>query len=250
MKCILVINLFSFIIKVVNKVGKSSFMKIIFCVFISLLIMSCSSNRGNEVVDLNKVLDVFASTMDEKDIKQVAAADITEETPEAQNFKQISAAEESKADLDDFITDFSINLNKAKLASFPIAVNYTGSGAIQGYRDNNSNFKKDSGERALFLIEVDNERSRIVATDTQNGYHRDYSYRSRWHGGGFFTGMFLGSMMGRQSRSGIFSSRFSNMKMSSKNYYSGAVSKAKSSWKSSSRRARSSGGSRSFSRGK
>lgn len=186
------------------------------------------------------------------------AAEITEQTPEATTFKPLSEEEEKKniSKIDQFLKKYTAALNKAKLVKYQLGTQFSSGGAIIGFKDDNKNGKKEAQEKQVFLLEIDAERDRIVATDTQNNYHRDYHYRSHWHssGTGLFAGYFIGSMLGRQSRFGGFSSsRFRNMRMSPKSYHSSATSKAKSTFNrtsSKSSSARSSGGSRSFFRGK
>jgi len=61
--------------------------------------------------------------------------------------------------------------------------------------DTNGNF--DDGEDALYMIEVDGENSRVIAT-SRSGAVND----SRISGTGLLTGMLIGSMLSRQRASG------------------------------------------------
>ncbi len=199
-----------------------------------LLITSCSSTPV-EVIDLNKVLDVMVATMDQFADKKVEGA---EENANAEEV-MTTATDDNQAVSSEFLTAYTKNLNDAKVMSKPVGTSMRADGAIEGFLDANADGKKDGAEKQLFTVEIDAERSRLIATDVQNSYHRDSGYTIR--PGSLFMGYMLGSMLTRQRASGITPARYSNMKMSPRNYHSSAVSSA---------RARASGGSRSFSSGK
>lgn len=199
------------------------------------LFTSACSTAHVEVIDLNKVLDVMIATIDQLADNKVEGAD------ENANAEEVLAAADAdnSAVSGEFLTTYTKNLNDAKVMTKPVGTVMRSDGAIEGFQDNNADGKKDAGEQQLFTVEIDAERSRLIATDTQNAYHRDSGFHIR--PGSLFMGYMLGSMLSRQRASGISPARYSNMKMSPKNYHSSAVSSA---------RARASGGSRSFSSGK
>jgi hypothetical protein len=163
---------------------------------------------------------------------------LTDITPD--EIAPVSADQESADHNRLFVERFATRLNQAGLSKDPIGVVMLGDGAVEGFRDLNNNRSKDGGEATLFKIELDKERNRLIATDTQNNHHRSSGYHM---GGGFFTGYLLGSMLGRQHYSGVQPNRFSNMKMSDNRYRQTAAAKTRPS-------ARSAGGSRSFKSGK
>lgn len=209
---------------------KRNLLIILFLMFICL---GCTS-QPVEVIDLNKVLDIFNATMDE--FKQTPMEGVSATTGtitpvgmENQNPKYDAM----------FIQAFAENLNSAKLMSRPLGVGMKSDGALEGFIDPNQNLVRDTGEKQVFTIEFDSERNRLIATDTQNQYRRSSHFRP----GGLFMGYFLGSMLGRQRSAGISPSRFSNMKMNSRDYHKAAVNKAN-------RSARARSGSRSFRSGK
>ncbi len=205
------------------------------CTFVLTGVLLTGCSTSTEIIDLNKVLDIMTATLEElKQESPASAADPAQETIEPLD-NEFEAAEYNEI----FLTRFAANLNKAKLISSSIGVGMLNTGAIEGFIDKNKNSKKETSEKKLFTVEIDSERNRLIATDTQNQYRRSSHYRP----GGLFTGFLLGSMLSRQRHSGIRSSRFSNMKMSDKNYHKAATSKAKSS-------ARSKSSSRSFRSGK
>ena len=197
--------------------------------------VGCGSSANVEVIDLNTVLDVMVQTMDQ--LAETPVENATEgENPE----DVVAVAESDNAEVTHtFLTTYAKNLNDAKVMSKPVGVSMRADGAIEGFTDADGDGAMGTSDKQLFTVEIDQERSRLIATDTQNSYHRDHGFRIS--PGGLFMGYMLGSMLHRQRASGIAPSRFSNMKMSPSNYHSSAVSKA---------RARSSGGSRSFSSGK
>ena len=195
------------------------------------LSMGCGSDEVVEVIDLNRVLDIMTATLDELKSTPVEGA-------EATTTKTLP-----KEDIALFLRQFEKDLNAAKLLSVPIGTSMSKSGAIAGFTDEDKNGIRDGSDKLLFTIEMDGEGQRLIATDVQNQHRRDTHYSSGGGMGGFFTGYLIGSMLMSQRSMGYPPSRYSNMRMSSSNYHKGAVSKARSS-------ARSSGGSRSFKSGK
>lgn len=223
-----------------------------------IIVGGCQSQAVN-IVDLNKVLDIFQATLNELDGTDVAKAKVdggddaavdgeAEEAPKADVVGIEVVSEEDKAKQAEFVTLFRTKLNAAKVSAVPVGVTMDESGAVKGFADANNDNVKAAGEKELFKIEIDEQRNRVVASDG-GGHYRDHSFRP----GGFFTGYLLGSMLSRNR--GYYSGARSNMKpdygskqMSSKNYHSSAVSKAKAAARSSSARSRS--GSRGMSFGK
>ena len=196
--------------------------------FFLTLLLGCGSNAQVEVIDLNRVLDIMQKTLDDNQATRGAEFQGKGEDPEAQ-----------KAFMQSFNEQYAENLNAAKLMSQPIGTSVQADGSISGFVDPNRNMNQDAGEKQLFKVELDAERNRLIATDTQNGYHRDHGFSMS----GLMVGMLIGHMLSGQRSAGITGSRFSNMKMSPKNYHSSAVQQARTS-------ARAKSGSGSFARGK
>lgn len=214
-------------------------MKTIISTFALAILCFAGCNEANvEVVDLNKVLDVFQATLDRLDGEDKEAAQAEALEP---------VAEEDQEKTKTFADAFAKDLNEAKLLSKPIGVEVAQSGTIEGFQDLNKDNQRAAGELTLFTIDVDQERGRVIASDTA-GHNRDHQYRPRF---GMFTGYMLGSMMGRSNNyySGARASLkpdFSSKQMSPKSYHASAVSKART----SARAARSRSGSKGFSFGK
>ncbi len=228
---------------------------------VGLLALNGCSSGNVEVVDLNKVLDVFQATLTELDgvDESVTASSVTGTSPdngaETPNATDPGAAKEEPAKQEEkeehttkFLTLFAKKLNEAKVSANPVGVEFAQSGTIKGFTDTNSNNTRDSGEKDLFTLDIDAANSRVVASD--GTYYRDHRYRPRF---GFFSGYMIGSMMNR-NRSYYSGSRaamkpdFSKKTMSPKSYHSSAVTKARTAARSSGARSRS--GSRGMSFGK
>lgn len=168
-------------------------------------LLSCSSKV--EMVDLDKVLDIMANTLDSLANTSIDDVVVDQSTvavdaiaPEQQNpeYEQL------------FLTTFESNLNAAQLISDPIVAAMKADGSVTGTNATNG--------KELFTVEIDAETNRLIATDTQNSYRRDRGFPV----GGIFMGYMMGSMLGRQRAAGIAPSRFSNMKMNQKGYYKSA----------------------------
>ena len=245
-----------------------------FCLVMLALVSGCSSSASVEVVDLNKVLDVFSATLTELDGKEAAdvkaeaegdakAGDVKTEVAKASGAKGQAVAaqkvvgievvdEEDKAKTDSFVKLFRTKLNAAKLLSTPIGVKIEESGIINGFADKDSNNVMGAGEKSVFKIEIDEQGNRVVASDG-GGHYRDHSYHRRSHG--FFTGYMFGRMMSRNRGyySGARASarpNYSKTNMSPKTYHASAVSKAKAAARTSTSSSRSKAGSRGMSIGK
>ncbi len=227
-------------------------LRFLLCLTILTTICGCQSALV-EVIDLNKVLDLFQATLTELDGEEAAAAKVNGADAEVETAEQEVVGIEVVNEVDEakkkeFLNLFITKLNAAKLVSTPIGVIMHESGAIIGFVDFDKDNDRDSGDKVLFKIEIDDARNRVIASDS-GGHHRDHRYR----GGGFFTGYLLGSMLGRNR--GYYSGSRASMKpdyskqtMSPKSYHASAVSKAKTAARSSSARSRS--GSRGTSFGK
>ncbi len=197
---------------------------------------ACGLSTGTQMIDLDKVLDIFIDTL----VGDGTADGTTEVEP-------VEGTEEDPDTTVDFLTTFNANLNDAKVMSGTVAVNMQQDGSLLGFQDLDNDATHDNTEAKLFTIEIDEERNRVILTDLQNGYVRDGGYR----GGGLFTGYLLGSMLGRQNAfyAGRGKPNFAGVTSSPRGYHTKAVSDAKARAKAA-KSARSSGGSRGFRSGK
>ncbi len=209
-------------------------------VVLLLMIFSSCSSQQKEVIDLDKVLTVMKSTLDQLNQTTPILAEVNPDVAEAESFLPIPPDQQNVGHTQTFIQTFETNLNNAGISKNKIGAVMAKDGSVEGYLDYNKNGTQDINEKTAFKIEIDAERNRLIATDTQNKYRRSSGYSFAQ---GMFAGYLLRSMFGRQRGMGIMPSRFSNMKMSKDNYKSSARSSSRKS-------ARSSGGSRSFKGGK
>jgi hypothetical protein len=197
--------------------------------FVILLVIGFFADDESEevtVVNLDIVLDEF-----------IAAA---KAMPEVEGDTANEMSEEMGSL---FLKKYTTKLNeKSALEGKPVGVGMAKDGSFVGFHDVDENGEKGTDESAVFQVEVDEERSRLIATDLENSYHRDSSYRA---GSGFLTGFLVSRMLFGQRSAGVSPSKFKNMKMSPKGYHASAKSSVKAS-----RSARSSGKSGSFRSGK
>lgn len=194
---------------------------------VTVTLSGCGVAEDVEVVDLNKVLDAFIAVLDEG-ANEPAAGDAV--APEG-----VQPIEPGQQDADkqrEFLAKFAARLNASQMTTSNIGVQMNPDGVIEGFTDPNADMTKDADEERLFTVEIDAERSRVIASDTYS-HHRDHAYRPRL--GGLFAGYMLGSMLGRQNSH--FTSQgtkpdFANRTMSPKDYHQDAVKTARSSAKS------------------
>ncbi len=201
---------------------------------ITFIFSACSSTK--ETLDLDKILTVMQKTLDELNVSTPIKSDMPDSTDVEGSFLPIPPEQQTDDYNTVFVKKFETNLNNAGIAKNRIGAVMAKDGSVEGYIDYNKNGTQDINEKTAFKIEIDVERSRLIATDTQNSYRRSTGYRFAQ---GMFAGYLLRSMFGRQRSMGISSSRFSNMKMSSNNYRSKSRTSAKKM-----------GGSKSFKSGK
>ncbi|WP_444996070.1 hypothetical protein [Aliikangiella sp. IMCC44359] len=168
----------------------------------SLLLAACSESVPN--ADLDRVLDVTADTL--------------------YQFEQKGVTKDDKA-VGEFATELQTNMRAAnpKVHTGPVGVVANSDGSFSGYYDKNDNQQKDSGEKDLFKVEIDSEKQRLIASDT-NGYVRDHSFS----GTGLMAGLLIGHLLSRQRAAGVNPKSLSNKTAMSKSQYSSARSKSSS----------------------
>ena len=143
------------------------------------------SGSSEDDLDLNQVLDITVETIyafEEKHPELVGS----EETSDNSAFVQFSE-------------DLAVNYNAATPAIYEgqIGVIPQRDASLLAFVDADTNGNFDEGENALYMIEVDGENSRVIAT-SRSGAVND----SRISGTGLLTGMLIGSMLSRQRASG------------------------------------------------
>ncbi|MBU2984305.1 hypothetical protein KO528_02985 [Saccharophagus degradans] len=149
-----------------------------------------STSYTEESIDLNAVLDVTVDTI-------YAFEENAEGEP------QLGPDETFIA----FSEDLAENYNAAQpaLHTKPIGVAPKTDASLLAYEDLNSNNEMDQNEDALFLIEVDGENSRVIAT-SRSGAVNDHHFS----GTSLLAGYLIGSMLSRQSAAGVNKSALAN----------------------------------------
>lgn len=153
------------------------------------LLVGCSNSV--EPVDLDRVLDVTASTID----RLSTDTSITDENVMLQKL-----ASELQNDL---------NAANPAIHQQQLGVNLHEDGSLHGYNDEDQNGEKNGSEQGLFKIEVDAENNRLIASN--EGYVRDH----RFSGAGLLAGMLIGSMLSRQRAAGVNSKALASKQTSS-----------------------------------
>ncbi|MBT5880661.1 MAG: hypothetical protein HOH46_16540 [Rhodospirillaceae bacterium] len=149
---------------------------------------SSGSNSSADLVvtdiDLEQVLDVTVDTI-------VRVDKTVENMPQGQ-----STASQAFFLLSSELAT-AYNAATPPLDENPIDVVPLVDSSLLAYGDINLNGERDENEDALFLIEVDGQNSRIIATSRKGavGEHRI-------SGSGMFAGYLIGSMLSRQSSKG------------------------------------------------
>ena len=115
----------------------------------------------------------------------------------ANDFENTPEVNESNA-LDKFAVKYNEGLNAAEppINPNPLCVNAQEDGSLLSFDDKNANGVQDEGEQSLFLMEVDSENNRLIATN------REESRESGFSGSGLLMGYMIGSMLSRQRATG------------------------------------------------
>mgnify|MGYP006074754185 CR=1 FL=1 len=167
---------------------------------------STSSNDGTpttsyndpQQINLKHVLDITIDTI------------YAFEKMHGDKMKEVAADSADTSELDNqalwtFVEDLKTAYNSATpaISSESIGVQPMMDASFIGFKDSNLDDEWDDKlEDALFQIELDGDRSRVIATSNTGAVdeHRVSGMP------GFFTGYFMGSLLGRQAASGVKSS--------------------------------------------
>ncbi len=109
----------------------------------------------------------------------------------------------------------------------PIGVALKKDASFDGFKDDNKNNIKDSGEKTIFTVEIDSQNSRLIATDETG------TSTFRGAGTGFLAGALMGHLLGRQMAAGVRPGAFNNRRVSSPSSYQSARSASRSGGSSS-----------------
>lgn len=160
--------------------NRNNFCTLTTLAFLSLAIVGCGSADEPEF-DLQAVMDVTVDTLTQMDRSNSSGAGNDTDTL-----------------LVGFSDELERNYNSANPALYDgsISVSALPNAAFIAVHDKNRNFETDENEDALWMIEIDGERARIVATSRQGAVGESSI-------SGLMTGFIIGSMLTRQRAAGV-----------------------------------------------
>ncbi len=155
---------------------------------------SNTSDYVEDDIDLNAVLDVTVDTIYRYEDKMKV---------------QGEGSVDSDAAFVGFTEELGVNLNNALPAIYPgkIGISPQNDASVYAFDDKNANKIADEGELGLFIIEIDGENSRVIAS-SQSGAVNDHHFS----GSGILTGLLIGSMLNRQRGAGVNSKSLAGKK--------------------------------------
>lgn len=173
------------------------------------LTTGCSNSSSNDI-DLNAVLDVTVNTIDsyqETLNEQESSGQMAELLKEFE--EQDTEAAKAEMTFTGLATALATGYSTAQppLHSKAIGVSPQTDASLLAFEDLNNNGDMDQGEDALFLIEIDGEKQRIIAT-SRSGAVNDHHFS----GTGLLAGYLIGSMLSRQRGAGVSSSSLASKK--------------------------------------
>ncbi len=151
------------------------------------LLVACSpgdSQNTSSLEAMNRALEDASSTMTRMD----------------QTISPDNSAVTQATVMNDFSKKYAEKLNNdPKMAKYkPIGVAPEADGSFSVYTDANKNQIKDADEKVIFKLEADAQNGRLLASNEAGVAEQPHSFM----GGGFFMGMLLGNMLGRQRMTG------------------------------------------------
>lgn len=157
----------------------------------SVVLAGCSGSSDNDI-DLKQVLDVTVETI-----------------VQYEDANQGQEPQDPDAAFLQFGDDLAVNYNKAepKIYNDVISVSPQQDASLIAFVDKDGDTTFSQGDDALYLIEIDGENSRIIAT-SRTGAVGD----TRISGTGLLAGYLLGSMLSRQRAAGVNPKNLANKK--------------------------------------
>jgi hypothetical protein len=153
-----------------------------------------SNDYVEDDIDLNRVLDVTVDTLHSYQEK----IELTEGEP---NADQVFL---------DFSNDLAVNYNRAQPVIYDkgvIGVSPQTDASLLAYVDANGNDELEESEELLFLIEIDGENARIIASSRSGAINEHH-----FSGTSLLAGYLIGSMLSRQRAAGVSSKTLANKK--------------------------------------
>ncbi len=178
---------------------------------------SSDQDYATNDIDLNAVLDVtvetFYSYQEELDVQEASGEldSLFQDLEGGTEGEPVLTAEEQKAGyaFKGIAEALTRDYNKVEpaLHTTQIGVSPQTDASLLAYEDINGNQQMDAGENTIFLIEVDGEQQRVIAT-SNSGAINDHHFS----GTGLLTGYLIGSMLSRQMGAGVNRSAMANKK--------------------------------------
>ncbi len=177
-----------------------------------------SDNYVEDEIDLNRVLDVTVDTLyayQEKLDAVVGEAEVasdamqSEQTEQSELDKQYAQEKADKAFLE-FSESLATSYNNAQPTIYTkgsIGVTPRNDASLLAFVDTNGNLEHEESEDALFLIEIDGENARIIASSRSGAINEHH-----FSGTSLLTGYLIGSMLSRQRSAGVTSKSLSSKK--------------------------------------
>lgn len=162
------------------------------------------SSSGPQSADLGQVLDRTVFALD-KYSDHLTKEKITEPT------------EKNMGELTGFMSQ--VMNSEPRFYDETLGVQLKEDATFQAYADANANGTRDSDEEEVFKVEIDSEKSRLIATDT-SGNASDMGFS----GTGFLAGALIGSLLARQLRGGVSKGSFANRKTTPRSSYKSPAS--------------------------
>jgi len=108
-----------------------------------------------------------------------------------------------------FAQELAVGYNNSTTPIYknPISVQANQNASLVAYDDANNNQVLDQNEDALFLIEIDGEKNRVIAS-SRSGAVNEHGFT----GTSLLTGYLIGSMLSRQRSAGVNPSSLANKK--------------------------------------
>lgn len=102
--------------------------------------------------------------------------------------------------MDNFATSLAETLNttEPKVYSKTLGIKAEKDGSFTGFSDTNVNKLKDDGEATVFKVEIDGDKQKLIASDSERSAESPLGGMMM----GMMMGMLLGSVMSRQSATG------------------------------------------------
>lgn len=150
-------------------------------------------------IDLSLVLDVTVDTLHAYQETLDSQQGLVNQEGEASPATAATNPDPDEAFVG-FANALAANYNKSQPAIYtgPIGVSPQTNASLLAFSDANSNQTYDDKEEALFLIEIDGEKARIIAS-SNSGAVKDHHFS----GTSLLAGYLIGSMLSRQRAAGV-----------------------------------------------